>query len=199
MIDPREKKKEIRTLVKKLRRQLSKEDALKLSHKIALNLFSLPEYKIAKVILIYIAKGNEVSTAEIIDNALKSGKRVFVPVTFPQKREMKFTELFSDWKSCLEKGVYGILEPKKDCRRFDNKIHEKADLIIVPGIAFDVKCGRIGWGGGYYDRFLKRVSKDIPKVGLAYELQIVDEVPMTENDVRVNIIVTEKRIIRCSS
>ncbi len=197
MIDYRAKKKEIRQLIKKRRRELTRADVIKLSHNIAQNLFALPEYKTAKIVLAYISKGNEVNTDEIIDNALNTGKRVFVPITLPEAKEMKFSELSRDWRNCLEKGSYGILEPKEICRKIDENIHEKADLILVPGIAFDEKCGRIGWGGGYYDRFLKKVSNRAIKVALAYELQIVDNVPMTQKDVRVDTIVTEKRVIRC--
>jgi len=70
-------------------------------------------------------------------------------------------------------------------------------LVIVPGIAFDKKGYRIGYGHGYYDRFLKILKKDVKKIGLAFEIQVVDEIPEEEHDVPVDIVVTEKRVLKC--
>lgn len=95
--------------------------------------------------------------------------------------------------SDLEKGVLGLLEPKKECKRLLNP--EDIDLIVVPGIAFDILKNRIGYGAGYYDRFLKTTREDCLKVGVAFELQILDKINTQEHDVPLNAIITEKRVI----
>ena len=89
----------------------------------------------------------------------------------------------------LEKGCMGILEPKDKCVEF---INEKLDFILMPGLAFDKLGGRIGYGGGYYDKFLKQLSyyKEIPKVAIAYDFQVIDYIPMNDYDVRVDRIIT---------
>ncbi|MCD6514600.1 MAG: 5-formyltetrahydrofolate cyclo-ligase [Candidatus Odinarchaeota archaeon] len=190
-------KKEIRAFMKKLRKQMSLCEVLEKSKKIIGTLFSLPEVKKAKVLLFYVAKDNEVQTSDAIDTALSLGKRVFIPITDKKTRSIKFSEIFKDWRNHMTRGAYNILEPTEDYRKIDEKIHETADVVVVPGLAFDEKCGRMGWGGGYYDKFLRLVSSKTIKIGLAYDFQVLKEIPMTERDQRVDIIVTEKRVIRC--
>ena len=86
------------------------------------------------------------------------------------------------------------MEPKK--KFFRPVSPEDIDLVIVPGIAFDRSGERIGYGMGFYDRFLKKIRKDTSSIGLAYEFQIVDDIPSEETDVKVNKIITEKRVIK---
>ena len=92
----------------------------------------------------------------------------------------------------MHEASYGILEPVKIIEKSPNKI----DLIIVPGIGFDKRGNRLGHGKGYYDKLLRKL-KTI-KIGLAFELQIVDQIPTDENDVPVDLIITEERIINLS-
>ena len=111
-----------------------------------------------------------------------------VPIADLKKRVLYHSEIkdFSD----LEIGTFGVLEPKEECIR--PVMPEKLDIVIVPGLAFDLQGNRIGYGGGFYDGFLKGLSA--PKIALAYEWQIVNCVPSDEHDVKVDKIVTEDRI-----
>ena len=176
------------------RKVLSKDDVKEKSLKIKENLFSLEEFKKAKNIMFYVSFGNEVGTREAIKELLaKREKTVAVPYVLENYPILQLSELKNfDW---LEPKTFGILEPKELYIREFN--YEKLDLVIVPGIVFDKKGYRIGYGHGYYDRFLKILKKDVKKIGLAFELQVVDEIPEEEHDVPVDIIITEKRILKC--
>jgi 5-formyltetrahydrofolate cyclo-ligase len=90
-------------------------------------------------------------------------------------------------------GVFGILEPRKESARIFNP--EEIDLVIVPGVAFDEHRNRIGFGAGFYDRFLESVRPSCAKIGIAFEFQIYDEVPVEEHDIPLDLVITEKRTI----
>ncbi|MCX7658787.1 MAG: 5-formyltetrahydrofolate cyclo-ligase, partial [Oscillospiraceae bacterium] len=127
---------------------------------------------------------------------LARGKRIAVPLVESAAGYQKMISPceIKDVEAELAKGCYGILEPVKELAR--RVPPENLDMVIVPGVAFDLKKNRIGYGGGYYDRFLKKMRFNCLKVGIAFEFQIVPEIPASENDVPVDIIVTEKRIIK---
>ena len=120
-------------------------------------------------------------------------KTVIVPYVEGNNPILQLSELKDfNW---LEPKTFGIMEPKElYIREFSYK---KLDLVIIPGIVLDKKGHRIGYGHGYYDRFLKTLNKDVKKIGLAFELQVVDEIPEEEHDVPVDIVVTEKRVLKC--
>jgi 5-formyltetrahydrofolate cyclo-ligase len=128
----------------------------------------------------------------MIKEALKLGKMIAVPIVEKEKT-LSLSEL-KDFENELEVGKFGILEPKLEYRRRVNL--EEVELVIVPGIAFDKNGNRIGYGGGYYDYLLKKM-KDVSFIGLAYELQIVTQIPIEEKDISVHKIITEDRIIKC--
>jgi len=154
----------------------------------------LPLFKNAKTILFYLALKDEVQTEELIRKALSLRKKVGVPLVDPERKQI-LPSWIKDIDQELTIGFRGILEPKKSCVRiFDS---QKLDLIIVPGVAFDLKGHRLGWGGGFYDRFLARVS-GIVFLSPAFEFQVVDQVPYQDHDITVDYIVTEKRVISCS-
>src|SRR3989338_3616519 len=92
--------------------------------------------------------------------------------------------------------TFGILEPKESYQREFNP--DKLDIVIVPGIAFDKNGHRIGYGYGYYDRFLKTIRKETLKIGLAYDFQLIEKIPEERHDVPVDIILTEKEIAICN-
>jgi len=183
-------KEKLRKEIKEKRRKIPKEEQRKKGKEIKERLFSLLEYKFTETILFYISYGSEVGTHEIIKEALNE-KRVVVPISNKNDFSLILSEL-KDWDD-LEIGSYGILEPKKDSIN-EVKIGE-IDLIIVPGVAFDKSGNRLGHGKGYYDRLLK--NSNAVKIALCYELQVVDKVPTDENDIPVDIIITEKKIITC--
>jgi 5-formyltetrahydrofolate cyclo-ligase len=154
-------------ILKQLRIQ-KEETRLKKSKSIAGKLFRLPEFKKAKKILFYISFDAEVQTREMIKKALAKGKQILVPVC-KQKKKKIVPCFVSQIETGLMKGAYGISEPKQ---KFPGSL-EDLDLIIVPGLAFDKEGRRLGRGLGYYDRFLKTISTDIPKIGLAFRFQVL--------------------------
>ncbi len=180
-------KQEIRDKVNLIRKNLSREVAAEKSRKIVKSLAGLKEYDDASVIMPYISLNIEVDTREFIKSELLKEKKIVVP--FVEQGNIQISML-NDFENLIM-GEFGVLEPMKK-ERYDGKI----DLVIVPGIAFDLNGGRVGFGKGYYDKFLDRF-KDSLRVGLAFEEQIVDSIPCEEHDQPVDIIITEKRIIRC--
>lgn len=185
-------KDEIRKKILSLRRSQPKEEARKKDSLIQDKLFKLQEFVNAKTILFYISKEDEVGTEQMIKKVLKEGKRVVVPISEVKKKDLLLSEL-KDFDKELEPRTFNILEPKKEFRRLISP--DELDLIIVPGVAFDLSGNRLGRGMGFYDRFLKRVKKNIPIIGLAYDFQILEKIPVNEMDVKVNKIITEKRIL----
>lgn len=171
------------------RSKIDKEQRLSMGNTIIDTFKSTDFYKNAEMIMIYISFGTEIHNHEFIKDALAEGKKILVPVTFHEPRMMKPSLLksFDD----LEPGYYNILSPKEESINYVDK--SEIDVIIVPGAIFDKEGYRIGYGGGYYDRFLADLK--IPKISFAFEMQLTDEVPKEDFDVPVNYIITEKRFI----
>lgn len=185
-------KREIRRDILDLRNQKTKEELEERSGKIKVNLFSTPEFKRAKKILFYMSVGSEVRTESMIEDALKLGKEIAVPAVDTENNALRVCELH-DCDTELEPGTFGIPEPKKECRR--EVPAETIDLVIVPGIAFDRKGTRIGYGKGFYDRLLSSMPK-ARTLGLAYDFQLIQALPEEEHDIRVNKIVTESGVMK---
>lgn len=152
----------------------------------------LPEFEAASCILLYASKGSEVHTDGIIQSALSLGKKVVLPVTKKEEKKLALYEV-KDVRE-LAPGAFGILEPKQVPEM--EVAPEEVGLAVVPGVSFDRRGHRIGYGMGYYDSLLKKVKGK--KIGLAYSLQIVEHVPNEPHDVAVDMIVTEGEIINCS-
>ena len=195
------KKIAIREKFKLLRMRLSREEVLAKSAQIQKQLFELPEFMRSNTIAFYVAKqsSREVETEQMIKKSLQMGKRVLVPIVDRAAGKVLFSEL-RDYDSELALGTFGILEPKPSCRRLI-PAHE-SDLIIVPGVAFDLRGHRLGHGGGYFDKILREVAStksSLPFVGLAFELQVTDKLPNTWRDVPVDILVTEKKVLNFKS
>lgn len=176
------------------RSKLTKKEIREKSNKIKEKLMRLEKFKEAQVIFSFISFGDEVDTHEIIKESLKLGKRVGVPVTIPEGRKLLVSELY-DFDKELELGYYDILAPKEEYIREINP--KEIDVVLVPGVVFTPAGYRIGYGGGYYDRFFSK-NKDIYKIGLCFDMQIADEIPIDLYDIPVDIIITEDRIIDCS-
>ena len=172
------------------RKGLSEEAVREKSRKIKKKLFELPEFKKAGTIMFYAAKGKEVRTEEMIKESLKMGKRVAVPIGKVRERDL-IPSFLTDYGE-LAPGAYGILEPREEHRRLVPL--KKLELIIVPGVAFDRQGNRLGWGGGFYDNFLGRIPSGVPRLGLAFELQIVESLPIGEEDIPMDGIITEEII-----
>ncbi|NLJ79396.1 MAG: 5-formyltetrahydrofolate cyclo-ligase, partial [Tissierellia bacterium] len=142
----------------------------------------------------FISFKDEVHTHDIIRNSIAAGKEIGVPITIPKSRIMEVSQL-KDFDKELYQGFYDILTPKDEYRRIVSP--ESIDLILVPGVAFDHRGYRIGYGGGYYDTFLAKVDKDVTKIGLCFNIQIIPEVPTESHDIPVDYILTEEELIRC--
>lgn len=172
------------------REAMSKKECRERSSSIFENLVTLPEFFRADVVHTYISsKKNEVDTHDMIRLLLKHKKRVVVPISDKATKLMKHSELFS--LSELVGGAYGILEP----RMYRPVPVEDIQVIIVPALAVDKKGNRLGFGAGFYDRFLHDVQ--LPVISLVYDFQIVPEVPKESTDVPVSFIVSENEIIHC--
>lgn len=173
------------------RKGLSKSEVDEKSCQIQLRLFSTPWYQTAHNILFYVSYDNEVHTHDMIKESLQNGKTVLVPKCDIQKKTLCVSKL-TCWDD-LSTGAYSILEPRNDC------IHEvpvsSIELVIVPGVVFDLYGNRIGHGMGFYDRLLKNSTK-AHSIGLAFEYQIVELIPPEEHDEKVDLIITEDRIIQ---
>jgi 5-formyltetrahydrofolate cyclo-ligase len=185
-------KEEIRRKILKKRLSLSSEDIRDKSRKVFLNLADTVEYTNSQNIMFYVATRSEVQTEEMIKMSIKMGKNVFVPIILSECINLAPSKIF-DFNTELEKGKKGILEPKKEYYRLFPP--EDIDLIIIPGVAFDLYGNRIGRGFGYYDNFLRKIRSSAKIVALAFEMQIVKKIPNDKNDIPVHKIITEKRII----
>lgn len=190
------RKKELRKRVQELRDALPPEKRKELSARIAENLWSVSEFAAAGTVLFFISFRSEVDTMPMIRRALAEGKRVCVPCTNMDDKSMVASQL-NDLENDLCLGNYDILEPRCECLR--PLPPEEIDVVLMPGVAFDLTGGRLGYGGGYYDRFLEKCNPRCLLIAVAFELQIVEHVPCADHDRHVHKIVTEKRVIDCPS
>jgi 5-formyltetrahydrofolate cyclo-ligase len=152
----------------------------------------LKVFREAETVLAYRSVGSEVVTDALIRAALRAGKRVALPVSLKRSRRLVFRQIRS-LDHDLVPGLAGIPEPKRTCPAIAGR---EADVVVVPGVAFDEEGWRIGAGAGFYDRFLAKIPR-VPRIGLAFEAQIVPGVPHNDLDERLDMIVTEQRVIRC--
>jgi len=175
------------------RKALSGKEVAGKSRKIGKLLWGLPEFKDARTIMFYVSFGREVATHELIMKALKTRKKVVVPKII--KNSQLQACVIKNFKKDLKTGCFGILEPKHSIRRVAPE--KELDLVIVPGVCFDrTKGARIGFGQGFYDRFLGKVKGRALLIGLAFEKQLVKAIPCEKQDINMDMIVTEKRVIR---
>lgn len=142
-------------------------------------------------IFVYISFRSEVDTKLLIIKMLRDGKNIFVPKISNNTNDMEAIRITS--LNELEENRFGTLEPVTYNNAVDPKI---IDVILIPGIAFDCEGTRIGFGKGYYDKYIKRARKDVKKVGLAYDLQIVDKINKDDHDESVDYIITEEKVIK---
>jgi len=154
---------------------------------IAKKLEGTKEFKKAKHVLFYYAYEFEVNTIPLIEK-WSGKKQIYLPKLI---NENEFEALPFDGLGNTKKGRYGIREPieKGPHKKYGGEI----DLIIVPGVAFDANCNRLGMGKGFYDRYLARFKK-VPKIALAFEEQMLDNVPKDTYDKPVDLVITDKNI-----
>ncbi len=176
--DFRKKYKDIRSSIDQNKRENENQEIFS-------RFIELDAYKKAHTVFIYVSFGDEADTHRIIKKALEDKKYVTVPVC--NKESHTLSPVLIEDMFCLEEGAYGILEPKLES--FYNVVEKSSiDLAVVPGLCFSEDGSRIGYGGGYYDRFLEDF-KGI-SVGLAFLDCIADSVPTEENDRRVDMVIS---------
>ena len=184
-------KKLLREKYKNIRMNMTAEFKNECDTKILERLISLYQYRECRYLFTYVSKGLEVDTRRLIEKALADGKKVAVPKCIEQHQmDFYFIRSFDD----LEEGCFGLLEPKTDiCQKV--KSYYRA-MCIVPGRSFDFRGCRIGYGGGYYDRFLADFNGS--KIGICYSSCIQWNLPKGIYDTAVDLVVTEKYFRKCA-
>lgn len=183
-------KKKIREQILRKRDAINPQEKEILDHKIFKNLINSSFYCKASTIFTFVSFKSEVDTHKLINQAIKDGKIVGVPKIKSKEKGIEVFEIKS--LKNLEKGYFGILEPKGNCPIIIPP--EDINLALIPGLAFDLKGGRVGYGGGYYDRYLAKVNKKTAKLALGYHFQLLGNVPVDDHDIRINGIITDEGI-----
>lgn len=185
----KEEKKILRNKILIIRNSLDKEVKEAMDDEIYNKLITSDLYIKAKNIFVYLSFGSEIQTKNIITKALRDGKEVYIPKIYKEDKLMKAVRLksFND----LKENSMGILEPIDDSNYIDKR---EIDVILVPGVVFDLNGNRIGYGGGYYDRYLQDIKEIRNKVVLAYDLQIVDSINPDIHDIAFDYIITNTRL-----
>lgn len=184
----------IRKQVLVVRNKLSDDEVYRLSESIFLNLRENRFFDNSTHIMVYLDFKHEVKTDFIINYCLEHGKKVYIPICIPETHELCISRI-TNLKE-LKSGHFGIREPMTEYIRLSDS--NLIDLVLVPGVAFDSAGNRIGFGAGYYDRFMKRLNPGAVKAALAYSFQVVDSVPSDEYDIPADYIVTEKGTVNCA-
>ncbi|MHB0977350.1 MAG: 5-formyltetrahydrofolate cyclo-ligase [Candidatus Aquicultorales bacterium] len=185
-------KEQIRAHVLELRNAMNEDDRLLKSDIISRRVAECPEFEKAALVMTYAAFGSEVSTETLANFVFSSGKRLFLPV-IAEERRLLAVEV--DGSTPLVKGPFGIEQPPLDGAIVVEP--SEIDLVVVPGVVFDTMGYRIGYGGGYYDRFLRLLREDACSVGVSFDKQMADRLPVEEHDQAVSLVVTESRVIYC--
>lgn len=186
-------KKDLRKILLQKRDSIKPEDREAKEANIKRRLFALSAFRTAKCILFYASFRSEVGTIPSIQHALKLKRMVALPLVDPKKRGLRLYKINDI--SELKPGYMGISEPTvKKKRAIDLK---DIDVAIIPGAGFDAMGNRLGYGYGYYDKLLSTVQGHFTKIALAFEEQIIPQIPNEIHDVRVDKIVTDKRVINC--
>jgi len=181
-------KKVFRERILTLLRNQKEEERLTKSLVIRDKLFKMPEFQGASTVLFYAPFDGEVDTSVMIEQAQKLGKEIGLPKIIREERKIVPTRVEYLGED-LELGPYGIQQPKEDRTKVLGL--EDIDMVIVPCVALDKQNNRLGRGKGYYDRFLKRLSPDIPTVGLAFDFQMIDLLPQkAEHDTPVSHVIS---------
>ena len=184
-------KKKIRAIIKNSLDCLSFEDHKLKSSIITGSLLNSDEYICAQTIFIYYPFMKEIDTRVIIKDALAKNKKIILPKVSGVELKIFFVD---DKQIYLKQSSFGILEP-------DDSVCMEApldsiDLVVVPGLGFDLNFHRLGYGGGFYDKILQKIGRRVRKIALAFDLQILDNIPSCPHDQKVDIIITESNIYR---
>ncbi|MDR0884640.1 MAG: 5-formyltetrahydrofolate cyclo-ligase [Oscillospiraceae bacterium] len=188
-MDIRQEKNEVRAQCKRWRSRLSPEDKAGLDARIARRVSELWAFREADALFCYVSGAHEVDTRALLAQAWAAGKTVAAPRCVDGTHEMQFLRI--EREEDLEPGSFGVLEPKAHCPPVQQTAQS---LCIVPGLGFDNSGARLGFGKGYYDRFVASFPGTL--VGLCYEGCIRARIPTGRYDQKIPVIITEKRVIR---
>lgn len=172
-------KKELRWTIREKKRAMTEDEIESRSAKLAQLLYASEAYRNAKTIYGYLPYNQEVRTVPMLEQALRDGKRVAVPKVFGD--EMKF--LYLEDLTKVAKGYAGIPEPIAD----EPEARDDSALVLMPGLAFDPQGHRIGYGGGFYDKFLA-AEPNHPTLALCYDFQLLPELETEEHDIPVDTV-----------
>ncbi len=151
-------------------------------------LTALPAFAAARTIAAYASFGTEFDTGPLLTEVLASGKRLLLPRVDRESHRIQF-HVVTDLSGALIPGPWGIREPDPaQCAAADAI---EIEFMLVPGVGFTRHCERLGYGGGFYDAVMGEVPLDTAKVAAAFDVQIVDELPLEPHDQRVDLVVTE--------
>ena len=183
-------KKEIRKNILQRRKALDQETVRRLSCMICEKISGLKAYKTAEDLCLYMPINNEVDVTLLIEPAIAAGKRIWLPRVIEQDGSKEMDFFHYDKTTSLTEGPYHIREPRSEQKLIP---HEKT-LILMPGAVFSEKRDRIGYGGGYYDRYLSQ-HPVCRTVAPCYDFQILPEIPAELHDIRPQMVVSPQRII----
>ncbi|MFC1837691.1 5-formyltetrahydrofolate cyclo-ligase [Thermodesulfobacteriota bacterium] len=187
-----EERQDLRKQILGARDRLNASERFEKSRQAEENVWNLPDMKHWSVLFIYVDFRSELETRGLICRCLDAGKRVAVPLVDSSSGGM-IPVLIDDPDRDLIEGYCGIPEP--DLQKSHRVDPEDIDAVIIPGSVFDTHGDRLGYGGGYYDRFLQNHAHRAKRIGLAFEMQVVERVPVEPHDQPIDILVTEKRIV----
>jgi len=188
-------KREYRKVLLAKRNQLEPKKHKEKSLHVQTQLIKTKIWQKAKTVMLYASFQSEVETHNLVFKALAEKKYVLLPCLNAHKEIIPYR--IQDPNLDLTPGYAGILEPlPQRCMVWDV---DNIDLIVIPGCGFDLKGGRLGYGLGCYDQFLRKVKSFPLKIGLAFEICIVPNLPSTSQDIKMDMVITEERIIYCSS
>lgn len=156
-------------------------------------LLNLDIFSTSSTIMTYLDFNNEVKTEYMINKLISMGKNILVPITIKENNQLLPSQI-KDLSSEIKLGTFGIREPKSEfVRPYSPK---NIDILIVPAVAFDVNRYRLGYGGGFYDRFISLLREDTLVIGIAFDFQIFDTIPKEDHDAQMDLIITESRILK---
>lgn len=185
-------KKEFRKKVISLRKTQQPDFIKKNSDIIKDKLLKMDCIKNSITIMLYLDFNNEVITDNLIKELILLDKIVASPITIIKEKKLIPCQI-KDFENGIQYGAYNIREPKPNCSPEINI--KDIDVVIVPAVAYDINGFRLGYGGGFYDRFLENIREDAVTIGVAFDLQIFNEVPKEPHDAQLDYIITESRII----
>ena len=180
-------KSRLRKRLRRILKGLASSQKKRKSQKIFLKVTALREFRTARSVLLYASKSEEVDTYRLIERALSLKKKVYLPRIDLRRKKLSLYRI-RDLKRDLVRGPYGILQPRLlPNRRGEEK---ELDLVIAPGLGFSRRGARLGRGGGYFDRFLRK-AKRAKKIGVAFREQIVKKIPVQAHDICMDRVITD--------